>query len=72
LPFRGEVAFCHASNFEQIAVSMLIRRALMIGVDVRALLLDVRLASSSGQKRAAANCVGSAYCVPAVRDTSLG
>jgi hypothetical protein len=61
-----------AGTMTGCAVSMLIRRALMIGVDVRALLLDVRLASSPGQKRVAANCVGSAYCVPAVRDTSLG
>ena len=35
-----------AGTMTACAVSMLIRRALMIGVDVHALLLDVRLASS--------------------------
>ena len=50
--------------------SMLIRRALMVGVDIRALLLDMRLASGVSRKSAAANRIGGAYCVPAVGDAA--
>jgi hypothetical protein len=49
---------------------MLVGRPLMIGIDIRALLLDVRFASSPSQKWAAANCTGSAYCIPAIFDIS--
>lgn len=49
---------------------MLIRRALMIGIDIRPLLLDMRLASGVSRKRAAANRIGGAYCVPAARDAA--
>jgi hypothetical protein len=43
---------------------------LMIGIDIRALLIDVRFASSVSGKGAAANRTGGAHCVPAVFDAS--
>ena len=49
---------------------MLAGRALMIGINIRALLLDMRFASGVTQKWAAADRIGDAYCVPAVGDAA--
>jgi len=46
--------------------SMRISCPLVVGVDICAFLLDVRVASSTSQKWAAADCADEAHCVPAV------
>jgi hypothetical protein len=45
---------------------MLACRPLMVGIDIPALLFDVRLTSGVSGKRAAANGTGRAHCIPAV------
>jgi hypothetical protein len=61
---RVRVTVCSFSSME-------IGGALVIGVDVRALPFDVRLAGGLGCKWAAADGIVRAYRVPAIKDTSL-
>lgn len=61
---RVRVTVCSLSSME-------IGGALVIGVDVRALPFDVRLAGGLGYKWTAADGIVRAYRVPAIKDTAL-
>jgi hypothetical protein len=50
--------------------SMLMARPLMIGIDIRALLRDVRLASGARREWTVASRFNTACCVPAFNNTA--